>query len=40
LEFYDELDISIWGIPGKSSGKTSGYSQTIGISINLIPDAA
>jgi hypothetical protein len=28
------------GIPGKSSGKTSGYSQIIGISFNLIPDAA
>jgi hypothetical protein len=28
------------GIPGKSSGKTSGYSQTIGMSFNLIPSTA
>jgi hypothetical protein len=28
------------GIPGKSSGKTSGYSQTTGISSSLIPDVA
>jgi hypothetical protein len=28
------------GIPGKSSGKISRYSQMIGISFNLIPVAA